>query len=418
MEISSALIKTVIKNRSIYSEFQPVVSVNTRRVVGVEALSRGRFQEEIISPYTLFEYAKDLDKTVELDHLCRLKALEVFSAGPQTPMLFLNFEADILNQLESESEMFLSSVRQFNVPHENIVIEINEKYVSDNNKLIRFVEFYREQGFMIALDDVGAGHSNLNRITVVRPDVVKIDMALVRNIDKSPYCQEVFKSIINLAKKIGAFTVAEGAETAEEVAACTLCGVDFIQGFYFARPTSLEQVNALELSQPLEDVSRQINAVVKQNQEIDLDRKKNYLSVMNQLLEHLQPLPSLQYEDAMWRFVSDNSDVECVFLLDIHGVQISDTIILEDSLHDRRSAFFAPAVKGDRHEIKNYYYAVKENIENPFISDWYISNATGRSCKTVSSKFLDEQGNTVIVCVDIKYDKNRYQNEPIAAKSE
>ena len=411
MEINTSIIEKILEKDQIFVEFQPVVSVNTRRVVGVEALSRGKFQGETVSPYHLFEYAKELGKTAELDGRCRVHALEAFSAAPAAPMLFLNFEAETLNEFETEGERLLEMTEHYKIPHENIVIEINEKYVNDNNSLLRFVEFYRSYGFLIALDDVGAGYSNLNRITVVRPDVVKVDRTLVKDIDKNSYCKEVFKSIIRLSKKIGAFTVAEGAETVEEVVTCMLCGVDFFQGFYFAKPLSLKELVLLNLDNKMEVAAQGLKKMVRQKQEIELDHKKNYLNVVHGLLGRLQSTTSLEYEDIMWHFVTENNEVECVFLLDMAGMQISDTIILEETLGDRRSVFFAPAVKGDRHEIKNYYYAVKEDIENPFISDWYISNATGKSCKTISSKFQDENGSSLIVCVDIKYDKYRYKYE-------
>lgn len=405
MEINTNVIKKVIEKNDIFVQFQPIVSVNTRRMVGVEALSRGMFSGEIISPNVLFEYAKDLGLTRELDKLCREKTLAAFSENPIVPMLFLNFEAAILDDVEQGTEMILCTTDKYNTAHENIVIEINEKYVNDNNKTLKFVKEYRKQGFLIALDGVGVGQSNLNRITQVKPDIVKIDMAIVTGIDKSPYMQEIFKSILNLSKKIGALTIAEGAERLEEVITCMQCGVDFFQGFYFAKPQAFEDLFFLELESKLEDVTASLNESIKQKQEIERNYKTSYTSVINDLVNKLSYADINQYEDVMWNFVTDNNKVECVFILDIHGVQLSDTIILEETLNDKHSFLFAPAIKGDRHEIKNYYYAVKEDIENPFISDWYISSATGKTCKTLSSKYLDQNGDTIIACVDMKYDK-------------
>lgn len=405
MEMTSTIVRKVIEDNQIYVHFQPIVSVNMRRTVGAEALSRGSYGQEIISPYYLFEYAKDLGLTATLDRLCRNKALETFSKHPFSSMLFLNFEADVLSMPDGEAEILLK--KSLNIPHEQIVIEINEKYVSDHQKLLRFVEFYRSKGFMIALDDVGAGHSNLNRISIVHPDIVKIDMALVKGIDKSPYSQEVFKSIVNLSKKIGACTIAEGAETVDEVVTCMLCGADFFQGYYFSKPLPPQDFCKLELEEKMTLVAQSMNETVKQRQQLEHACKTNYVHIINHLIDQLQTICPDEYESVMLRFVTENAEVECVFLLDIYGVQISDTIILPESLGDPHFAFFAPAVKGDRHNIKNYYYAVKEGLEDPFISDWYISNATGKSCKTISSKFLDKEGNPIIVCVDMKYEQNR-----------
>ena len=405
MEINTNVIKKVIEKDNIYVEFQPIVSVAARRMIGVEALSRGEFSGETISPYYLFQYAKDLGLTFELDKICREKALEAFSEEQIVPMLFLNFETDVLNNIEPGEDEIISEADKYNIPYENIVIEINKNRVYDNRNLLKFSEFYRQKGFLIALDNVGAGHSNLNRITFVKPDIVKIDRALVQEIDKSPYSREVFKSIINLSKKIGALTIAEGAETLEEVVTCMLCGVDLFQGFYFAKPEPFDELFSIDIDEKLENAAQGLKASMKLKQEIDGNYKKGYMTLIDELVTKLADVSAAQFEDILWQYVTDNNAVECVFLLDNNGVQISDTIILEDTLNERHSVLFAPAIKGDKHEIKNYYYAVKENIENPFISDWYISNATGKTCKTLSSKFNDKDGNIVIVCIDLKFNK-------------
>ncbi len=403
MEINTRVIKKVIDKNDIYVHFQPIVSVNAKRMMGVEALSRGSFSGITISPYYLFQYAKDLGLTVDLDRLCREKALESFSEVYIAPLLFLNFDADVLEGIDPDTDVILCSTDKYNIPHESIVIEINEKHVKDNNKLIKFVEYYQAKGFMIALDDVGSGHSNLNRISVVKPDIVKIDMALIQGIDKSPLRQEVLKSTINLSKKIGAFTIAEGVETLEEVVTCMLCGIDFFQGFYFSKPKLFTDLYENEIFEKLEEAASSFNLRIKQKHEINNKNKFEYLSAVNGLIKRLSDISPMQYEDVMWEYVTGNDDVECVFLIDINGIQISDTIILEETLSQRRSSLYAPSIKGDSHEIKNYYYAVKEDIENPFISDWYISNATGNSCRTLSSKFIDLSGNTIIVCIDLKF---------------
>ena len=105
------------------------------------------------------------------------------------------------------------------------------------------------------------------------------------------------------------------------------------------------------------------------------------------------------YNAELRDYVDEHSEIECAFLIDSKGFQITDTVmtpgveILEG---------YHPALMGVNHDIKNYFYAIKEQIEDPFISGWYISNATGKSCKTISSKFYNKKGEMIVACVDLK----------------
>src|ERR1700691_5780145 len=98
----------------------------------------------------------------------------------------------------------------------NIVLEIGESAVRDEGELRRWVQSYREAGYLIALDDVGAGHSNLNRIPELQPDILKVDRYLVHGIDEDFHRKEVYRSMASMAHGLGAMIIAEGVETEEE----------------------------------------------------------------------------------------------------------------------------------------------------------------------------------------------------------
>lgn len=137
---------------------------------------------------------------------------------------------------------------------DSIIEEINESMVKDINSLQTFISLHRSYGFIIAMDDIGAGHSNLNRVAIVRPDFLKIDRALVKDLDKEYYKQEVFKSLINLARNTGALVVAEGVEGMEEAIAAMDFGVDMIQGFHFSVPREISNIPFNNLTRRMEKV--------------------------------------------------------------------------------------------------------------------------------------------------------------------
>ena len=175
MKITSEMIHDVIENKDIFVEFQPIYSLNTKNIIGVEALSRGNYQGEIISPYFLFNYAKETGSVLDVDRLCREKAMSAFAKEESAPALFVNFETSVLNDVVPGNGEIFKTASENNINPENIVIELNESHVKDSYDLMMFVDFYRTKGFLIALDNVGTGLDTMNRIMMVNPDIIKID---------------------------------------------------------------------------------------------------------------------------------------------------------------------------------------------------------------------------------------------------
>lgn len=133
----------------------------------------------------------------------------------------------------------MQAIDRSGIPAENIVFEVTETdEVRDTEHLYRTLEFYRNAGFRIALDDLGAGYSSLNLLARLRPDFVKLDLFLTRDVDADPYKAMVAKKVMDLARELGATVVAEGVETEEEWRWFRENGADLVQGYFFARPAS------------------------------------------------------------------------------------------------------------------------------------------------------------------------------------
>lgn len=399
MNITDEIIRKVIDDESIYVEFQPIYSLNTQKFIGIEALSRGIYNGEIISPYFLFEYAKRNDITLKLDRICREKAMKAFSSESRDTSLFINFETSVLNDVTSGTGTIAKTAEENRISPQNVVIELNESNVLDSYNLMMFVNYYRQKGFLIALDNVSEGLNTINRIELVNPDIIKIDRAIVSQIDKNTYNREVFRSIVNTAKQIGAMTVAEGVETVDEAITCMLMGVDYFQGFYFQKPDQFNYIYTNEARLRLEDAAQKLNISIKKNPTIASVRIESYKRIIYEFVSELVSVSDDDYNTALRKYVDSHNEIECAFLINEKGFQITDTVMKEgtpilDGYH--------PALIGDNHDIKNYFYAIKEQIEDPFISGWYISAATGRNCKTISSKFYNSKREMIVACIDLK----------------
>ena len=116
-------------------------------------------------------------------------------------------------------------------------------------------------------------------------------------------------------------------------------------------------------------------------------------------MSRLATIEDENYNAALEKYVHEHNEIECAFLIDSKGFQITDTVMCDGTTILEG---YHPAIPGVNHDIKNYFYAIKEQIEDPFISGWYISNATGQSCKTISSKFYNKNGEMIVTCVDLK----------------
>ncbi|MDE6709971.1 MAG: EAL domain-containing protein, partial [Oscillospiraceae bacterium] len=379
--------------------FQPIYSLNTKKIIGLEALSRGDYKGEIVSPYFLFNYAEANGNVLSVDRLCREKAMKAFAAERSESMLFINFETSVLNNVTPGNGEIMKTAMENHISPENIVIELNESHVKDSYDLMMFVNYYRSKGFLIALDNVNAGLETMNRVMLVNPDIIKIDRSIISNIESNSYNQEVFKSIINTAKQIGAMTVAESVETVDEVITCMLMGVDYFQGFYFSRPEQFNYIFSNEARLKLEDAALKLNLSIKKNPTAVNVQIETYKRIIYDLVSTLVGVDTKDYNWTLQNYVSEHREIECAFLIDEKGFQITDTVMTEDT---EILPGYQPAIRGVNHDIKNYFYAVKEQIEDPFISGWYISSATGRSCKTISSHFYDKNNKLIVACVDLK----------------
>ncbi|HET9870604.1 MAG TPA: EAL domain-containing protein, partial [bacterium] len=162
----------IIEGGHLIPYFQPIVSVKNNSIVGYEGLVRGLVpgSAQTIPPLDLFAEARSQGLTLALDRLCRKQIFQMFKtiqARRPERLLSVNFEASVLDQGVQGSGHIIQQVREAGLNPQSIIIEVIESNVEEVEALERFIATYREMGFLIALDDVGAGHSNLNRIPLL-----------------------------------------------------------------------------------------------------------------------------------------------------------------------------------------------------------------------------------------------------------
>jgi len=230
------LLTEIIFNRQLWTAFQPIVELASRAVMGWEGLSRGPRGSELELPLVLFARAARFGLTAELERSCRRQAFIDWEILGAPERLFLNTVPATVRDTSFLGRGVLDYLGPRLSPH-SVTLEITERQVIENLSLYReAMQAFTDLGFSFAIDDVGAGHSGLETVAVLRPSYLKIDMALVRDVHLKKVNQQVVKAILEMAAGLGATVIAEGIQTAEEAEAIAGLGVRFGQGYYLARP--------------------------------------------------------------------------------------------------------------------------------------------------------------------------------------
>jgi PAS domain S-box-containing protein len=224
----------------LYPHLQPIVSLLDGSTYGHEALIRGRVDGIELSGGEIFAAAKAHGALFTLDLIGRTVALE--QAMPKLPgneVLFVNFTPTAIYDPAVCLRTTWAIAKRRGVPMGRICFEVVEtEQFPDVEFLKRILDEYRRHGAMVALDDLGAGHSSLSYLAALRPDIVKLDRGLVKGIENDPARQRLVAAMIDYAHELEIRVVAEGIETESELAAVRDLGADLGQGWYLGLPAA------------------------------------------------------------------------------------------------------------------------------------------------------------------------------------
>jgi len=232
-----AELRQIIQSGMVETHFQPIIDVASQEIHGYEALTRGPRGTMLEAPTALFGVSDRMKVSPLLDSVCRRRALHAARGLESGMKLFLNsLPATLANPRFAEE--YADDLRtNRNLSAASVVLEITERTgIDDFEEFGRRLERLRAKGFQVAIDDVGTGYSSLQTISEVRPEYLKIDLSLVKNIHQSLIKQEIVSSILQIGERIGARVIAEGIESEEEFQIVKGFGVRLGQGYYFGAP--------------------------------------------------------------------------------------------------------------------------------------------------------------------------------------
>lgn len=360
--------------------FSPIISISSKSIIGFESLySTTLFNLDNI----MYNFSTLNNKLLFID-----LDLSCIDSGPKGL-------SEALKTLSHISE----TAKKYSILKENIVIEIVDSKIKNTDALSETIDIYRRHGFIIALDDFGTGYSNLDRIAILRPNIVKLDISLIKDIQNCIHKQEIFKAITGLSRKIGAVVIAKGIVNSAESLKSLELRADFLQGpFFYQTPDN-------KLNEKLEILYKDLKCQILLNLEI----RQNRITFLQNKMLYLKSIiaTTSNIEEALFKIVNTHSFIESAYLLDLNGKQISSTYISPFSKYGQNTSLFSPALKDSDHSLKMYYYKVKTGESDFHITEPYVSNATGNRCSTISAV----TDNNYILCIDISDDStDSYMN--------
>ncbi len=385
----------IIEKNQIRSVFQPIISLRDGQILGHEALSRITCKSIISNTEELFQLAGECNRLWDLELLCRVKSLEaafIQMKPPYAKKLFVNVNPKVMHDIKFRDGFTIEYLTKYNIIPENIIFEITEREaIHDMESFQGAVEHYKKQHYKIAIDDAGAGYSGLNLISDIHPHYLKLDMKLIRNIDKDSLKYVLVKSLIDFSKITNISLIAEGIETKEELKALINLGIQYGQGYYIQKPDEVMKEIDSDLIQFILDMNQ------KRNNNLGIKLSNLYIENITKNTRTISP--STKVEQVFDDF-KENPDVYgmCIVLQEkVLGIITRENLILKVSgrygfsLYQRKEIsdiMDKDYLEVDYHTPINTVSYLAMERENNKIYDMIVVTKEGKYYGTVTVKDL------------------------------
>jgi len=386
------------KGVRLYSVFQGVYGLAQRRPVGFEALIRGRKADgKILTPGEILAGASGLEDLVTMDRLFRAIHLHNFVRfRTRGVWVFLNVHPEVAIHGRKYGAFFGHLLSYLGLSSWEVVIEILEAGIGERSDLLEASRYYRSMGCLIAVDDFGAGHSNFDRIWMLRPEIVKLDRMMISQATRNTDLRRVFPEIVSLIRSSGSLALAEGVEVPEEGRMIFETEIDLVQGFLFGLPrTEIGLSSSPALDKAMEGIRSQQSETGENR---DLERiVRGLLSVSREL----RPENPVLSETMLRSLFGLDPRLIRIFVLDGSGCQIGENLS-RSRITDKGDPRFLPLMETRRADWSRRSY-FREAIRRPgevVVSTPYLSTTGAHLCRTLAI-CVGEENTFRILCLDI-----------------
>lgn len=233
----------IMKNNALDTYFQPILQLKSGKTMGYEVLNRPAANHLFPNTEKFYEFVGQSNQVFLFECFCRNISLKRFierskdNVYQRNSLVFINIHPLVLLDSNYQSGETRQLLAEFGIEPQQVIFELTERSAVTDFKLFeRVLSHYRSQGFRIAIDDVGSGYNSLKTLIYLKPEFIKLDMALIQNIDQNIEQQQLVKLIIEYANQSSTEIIAEGIERREELAFIREQGVHYGQGYLLGRP--------------------------------------------------------------------------------------------------------------------------------------------------------------------------------------
>ncbi|MDR4888075.1 EAL domain-containing protein [Fredinandcohnia sp. QZ13] len=236
-------LKVLMHKSKVTTMFQPILSLKEGSTEGFEVLNRPESTVHFPTTETFYDYVGESSYVVMVEQFLRNLSIERFAEQIKkqnecrNPLVFLNIQTQVLADPCWRSGITMELLEKHNLSPNQIVLELTEKQsVKNYHQFKELIEHYRQQGFRIAVDDAGTGYNSLQTLVYLKPEFIKLDKSLIRNIHCHRENQHLVRLLVKYALQVGTKLIAEGIETDDELEFLQNLGVHFGQGYALGRP--------------------------------------------------------------------------------------------------------------------------------------------------------------------------------------
>lgn len=402
-------IQELIEKNSIKAFFQVIISPIDTLSFSVEGFVRGLnpMTGELIPPNILFKEAFNHDLVNDLDKVCIkqiFKSFKPLSILNPRVMLHINISNSFMN--EATDSLFLSQcAKDLNIDQNRIVIDVNNLLLDEASiaKTTNFIEVHRNEGFYISIDDIGRDYSNIDKIMVFNPDIIKINHQMLNQLSHKSYQSNLIERITKIAHEMGILVISTGIETEDHLIDAVKSGAQLLQGFYLSPTAELnhEGINEIISEFDYDMVFELLNA---EHRIIEKNVIVNVVTFNATLRNIIEEFHLSQLDDYAQRIMAKYFFIESGYVLDSKGIQVCQTYINKKSFGNRNQELFGLYNVGFNHSDEEIFY----RLESPILTDWTIkpfrSRLTNELCVTGSFK-VGPKDKPYIVVLNFDYIK-------------
>ena len=398
----------IIKTNSIKIFFQMILLPIDSCTFSLESFVRGidPTTHEHIPPGKLFLSALKADMSEELERICICKTLEnfkPFAEQNENIMLHINVNRTFY-KASIDSNYIENCAKKYQISSHRIVIDIHNLSVERENLLLikQFISFHRKKGFYISIDDIGKNYSNIDKIMLFNPDIIKLNQQMLKDLTYSDYTHLMIEHITTIAHRMGILVIATGIESKEDLEKALHAGVQMIQGYYISPAAELDYSEICHIVKQFDysSVSEITTAQFEKDEKNAIINFVNFNSHIKTIFENIK---NKDFHTVMKDILISYPFIESSYFINESGIQISDSFINKSSFGNRNKELFGLYPKGFSHANMEYF----TQLLNPLLTDWvtkpFRSRLSNDICVTTSFKINHTSDTPIYAVLNYNY---------------